>query len=167
VSEAEVKAPAQGDPVILEETGLGRFQIAARIGSSAFLVDEPVSSGGLGTGPNPFDLLSAALGSCTAMTMRLYAERKTWPLTRARVRVTHHRGSLQGRDSFHREITLEGLLDEAQRTRLMEIAERCPVHLTLERGADVTSRLVPPEAGFGDANQPSEHLRTMEEACER
>ena len=167
MSEAEVKTGTEGDPVILEETGLGRFQVEARIGSSAFLVDEPVSAGGLGTGPNPFDLLSAALGSCTAMTMRLYAERKTWPLTRARVRVTHHRGTLQARDSFHREITLEGPLDETQRTRLMEIAERCPVHLTLERGAEVTSRLVPPEASFGDASQPSDHMKTMEEACER
>jgi putative redox protein len=167
LSEAEVKSGAEGDPVILEETGLGRFQIEARIGSAAFLVDEPVSSGGLGTGPNPFDLLSAALGSCTAMTMRLYAERKAWPLTRARVQVTHHRGTLQARDSFHREITLEGPLDETQRTRLMEIAERCPVHLTLQRGADVTSRLVPPEASFGDATPAGEHMKTMEEACER
>lgn len=167
MSEADVEAPPEGEAVVVEETGLGRYQVEARIGTSAILVDEPVSAGGLGTGPNPFDVLGVALGSCTAMTIRLYAQRKAWPLTRARVRVTHHRGTLQARDSFHREITLEGSLDDAQRTRLMEIAERCPVHLTLERGAEVTSRLVPPDAAFGDKGQPGDHLRTMEEACER
>lgn len=155
MSESDLKPGVEGEPVIVEETGLGRYQVEARIGSAAILIDEPVSAGGLGTGPNPFDLLSAALGSCTAMTIRLYAQRKAWPLTRARVRVTHHRGTLQARDNFHREITLEGALDEAQRARLMEIAERCPVHLTLERGAEVTSRLVPPDATFGDAPHPA------------
>jgi putative redox protein len=167
LSEATINPPAEGAPTIVEETGLGRFQVEARIGASAILVDEPVSAGGLGTGPNPFDLLSAALGACTAMTVRLYAERKSWPLKRARVRVTHHRGTLQARDSFHREITLEGALDEAQRTRLMEIAGHCPVHLTLERGSDITSSLVPPDASLGDGSPPGEHVKTMEEACER
>jgi putative redox protein len=101
------------------------------------------------------------------MTVRLYAQRKAWPLTRVRVRVTHHRGTLQGRDSFRREITLEGPLDETQRTRLMEIAQRCPVHLTLERGSDVSSSLVPPDVSRGDGTPSGEHMKTMEEACER
>jgi putative redox protein len=164
---SEPAADAKGAPIIVEETGLGRYQVEARVGSAAFLIDEPISAGGLGTGPNPFDLLSAALGSCTAMTMRLYANRKAWPLTHARVRVSHQRGTLQARDIFHREITLEGPLDEAQRARLMEIAERCPVHLTLERGAEITSLLVPPDASLGDGTPPGEHMKTMEEACER
>jgi putative redox protein len=166
VSEPTANPSADGEPTVVEETGLGRFQVEARTGASAILVDEPVSAGGLGTGPNPFDLLCASLGACTAMTVRLYAERKAWPLKRARVRVTHHRGTLQARDSFHREITLEGALDEAQRTRLMEIAEHCPVHLTLERGSDISSSLVPPDASLGDGTPRGEHMKTMEEACE-
>ena len=165
MSEPTAKPGADGEPTIVEETGLGRFQVEARTGANAIFVDEPISAGGLGSGPSPFDLLSAALGSCTAMTVRLYAERKSWPLKRARVRVTHHRGTLQERDSFHREITLEGALDAAQRTRLMEIAARCPVHLSLERGADITSSLVPPDVSLGDATPSGEHMKTMEEAC--
>jgi putative redox protein len=167
LSEAGVKTEAGGAPTIVEETGLGRYQVEARVGAAAFLIDEPISAGGLGSGPNPFDVLSAALGSCTVMTMRLYAERKAWPLKRARVRVSHQRGTLQARDIFHREITLEGPLDEAQRARLMEIAERCPVHLTLERGAEITSLLVPPDASLADTTPPGDHMKTMEEACER
>ncbi|MGZ3403619.1 MAG: OsmC family protein [Phenylobacterium sp.] len=167
MNEATPSPAADGEPTVVEETGLGRFQVEARTGAAAILVDEPVSAGGLGTGPNPFDLLCAALGSCTAMTVRLYAERKSWPLKHVRVRVTHHRGTLHARDSFHREITLDGALDETQRTRLMEIAEHCPVHLTLERGADISSSLTPPPADLGGAGAPGEHMKTMEEACAR
>ena len=167
MSEPTGNPDASGAPTIVEETGLGRYQVEARVGGSAFLIDEPVSAGGLGSGPNPFDVLSAALGASTAMTIRLYAERKAWPLQRARVRVSHQRGTLQARDIFHREITLEGPLDEPQRARLMEIAERCPVHLTLERGAEITSRLVPPDASLKDATPAGDHMKTMEEACER
>ncbi len=165
-SESVVGA-AVGETVVVDETRLGRFQVEARVGTSAFLVDEPIASGGLGTGPNPFDLLSAALGSCTAMTIRLYAERKAWPLAHVRVRVSHHRGDLQARDSFKAEICLEGDLDETQRARLIDIAQRCPVHLTLERGADVAATLVAAEDRLDAATRPDgEHMRTMEEACE-
>jgi putative redox protein len=165
---AENTAPEAGETVLVDETRLGRFQVEARVGSNAFLVDEPVTFGGLGSGPNPFDLLSAALGSCTAMTIRLYAERKAWPLSHVRVRVSHHRGDLQARDTFSLEICLEGDLDETQRARLMEIAQRCPVHLTLERGADVASTLAPSDARLGDETKTEgEHMKSMEEACER
>ena len=165
---SESTAAVAGETVLLDETRLGRFQVEARVGSTAFLVDEPVAVGGLGSGPNPFDLLSAALGSCTAMTIRLYAERKAWPLSHIRVRVAHHRGSLQARDAFSLEIWLEGELDETQRARLMEIAQRCPVHLTLERGADVASALAPADAHPGDETRTEgEHMKTMEEVCER
>ena len=155
-----------GEAVIIEETGLGLFQVEARVGSAAILIDEPVSAGGLGTGPNPYDLLCSALGACTLMTMRLYAERKAWPLARGRVRVTHRRGALQARDVFHREITLEGALDDAQRARLLEIAERCPVHLSLERGADVTTDLVTPARAADGAATTDAHKRDMDEACD-
>ncbi len=165
---SENSAAPAGETVVVDETRLGRFQVEARVGSTAILVDEPVALGGLGSGPNPFDLLSAALGSCTSMTIRLYAERKAWPLSRVRVRVSHHRGSLQARDTFGLEICLEGELDEMQRERLMEISQRCPVHLTLERGADVASILAPSAARLGDETKTEgEHMKSMEEACER
>lgn len=135
-------AAEAGETVMVDTTGVGRFQAEARIGSARFLIDEPVSAGGLGTGPNPFDLLSAALASCTAMTIRLYAERKGWLLTHVQVRATHRRGVLNARDAFRLEIGIEGALDAAQRARLMDIASRCPVHLSLERGADIASTLL-------------------------
>lgn len=156
-----------GETVVVDETGLGRFQVEARIGSTAFLIDEPVAAGGLGSGPNPYDLLSAALGSCTAMTIRLYAQRKAWPLSHVRVRAAHHRGALTARDAFNLDIALEGDLDETQRARLMEIAQHCPVHLTLARGADVAARLAPPEARLDSGAQTrGAHMRNMVEACE-
>jgi putative redox protein len=154
------------ETVIVEETGLGKYQVEARVGSAALLIDEPASVGGLGSGPNPYDLLSAALGSCTTMTIRLYATRKAWPLTHVRVKVAHHRDALQARDTFSRDIYLEGGLDEAQRTHLIEIAERCPVHLTLSRGSDVITTLapaVPPMAGEPCAT--GDHMKHMGEAC--
>jgi putative redox protein len=156
-----------GEEIVVAETGLGRLQVEARTASGAFLVDEPISVGGLGSGPNPYDLLSAALGACTAMTLRLYAERKGWPLTRVQVSVLHHRASLDARDLFDRTILVEGPLDEAQRAQLLAIAQRCPVHRTLDRGADVkttiTDTALPSEPSSA---VPPEHMRDMEEAGE-
>jgi putative redox protein len=109
----------------------------------ALTLDEPASVGGTDTGPTPYDHLAVALGSCTSMTLRMYADRKGWPLEAITVGVRHHKVHAEdsasdgaGRparlDQFERRITLEGDLDEAQRTRLLEIANRCPVHRTLE-----------------------------------
>jgi putative redox protein len=159
-------APA-GEEVVVAETGRGRLQIEARTASGAFLIDEPISVGGLGSGPNPYDLMSAALGACTAMTLRLYAERKGWPLERVQVSVLHHRASLDARDLFDRTILVEGPLDEAQRAQLLAIAERCPVHRTLDRGSDVKTTLTATATSM--ASEPSsavppEHMRDMEEA---
>jgi putative redox protein len=156
--------PPVGEGLVVAETGRGRFQVEAKTAASAFLIDEPIPDGGLGSGPGPYDLLSAALGACTAMTVRLYAERKGWPLKRVEVSVLHHRATLAARDLFDRTIDLQGPLDEEQRRKLMQIAERCPVHLTLERGADVRTTLSAAEPA---PPQPaaSEHMRDMEEAC--
>jgi putative redox protein len=159
-------APLAGEIAVLEETGDGKFQIRATVGGASFLVDEPAQVGGMGSGPNPYDLLSAALGSCTAMTIRLYADRKAWSLTNVRVRVAHDRSGPKGRDVFNREVSLEGELDDMQRARLKEIAERCPVHLTLTRGADVTTKLIAPNEAFDNsAKSRCEHMKAMEEAC--
>jgi putative redox protein len=132
----------------------------------AFLADEPVSAGGLGSGPNPYDLLAAALGACTTMTLRLYAERKGWPLERAMVRVVHARTGEGGRDRFAREIVMAGPLDPEQRTRLLEIANRCPVHRTLERGSEIITVLSAPPPADTLALAGEGHLRDMLEACE-
>jgi putative redox protein len=153
----------KGASVLLEETGRGKFQVQATVGATTFLVDEAIAVGGLGSGPNPYDLLSVALGSCTLMTVRLYADRKKWPLRHISVKVTHHRPSLQAKDIFTREIALEGELDADQKARMLEIAERCPVHLTLSRGSDVVTVMAP--GGSEPPPPENEHVKCMDEAC--
>ena len=121
-------------------------------GPHALLSDEPAPSGGTDTGPNPYDLLLAALGACTSMTVGMYARRKQWPLQAVTVRLRHSRvhaadcescetkeGML---DRIEREVELVGPLDDAQRSRLLEIANKCPVHRTLTSEIDIRTRLV-------------------------
>ena len=157
---------SESETVLVAETGLGKYQIGARMGDSALLIDEPVSAGGLGSGPNPYDMIAAAVGACTVMTIRLYANRKGWPLTKIRAAVRHSRPSLEAKDRFELAITLEGELDDDQRARMMEIAERCPVHLTLARGSDVAAHLVP-EANIETMHPITSagHMSSMVEAC--
>lgn len=151
--------------VEVTETGVGRFQVEVRAAGTTFLADEPESVGGLGSGPNPYDLLSSALGACTAMTIRLYANRKAWPLRAVTVRVLHHSNGLEAKDRFAREIVLDGELTGDQRRRLLEIAERCPVHQTLERGSQVISVLAEqPLPGRLDP-EPVGHAEDMNQAC--
>lgn len=102
-----------------------------------FTADEPSSVGGADEGPAPFELLQASLGACTSMTLRMYADRKEWPLENVRVHLSFSRDQGEGgpkdlTEHFVREIELEGPLSDEQRARLIEIAERCPVHRTLE-----------------------------------
>jgi putative redox protein len=155
------------ETIVVAETGLGKYQVEARVGDAAFLIDEPVAAGGLGSGPNPYNLLSVALGSCTTMTIRLYANRKGWPLSRVRAAVKHSRASLEAKDSFTLDIALEGALDDTQRARLMEIAERCPVHLTLARGSEVRAVLLPPPPPVPELHpiDSPAHMDCMREAC--
>lgn len=148
-------------------TGAGRFQVTAHTAAGSILVDEPTAAGGLGSGLTPYDLLSAALGACTLMTIKLYAERKAWPLRSVRVRVLHRREALEAQDRFAREIVLEGDLDPEQRRRLKEIAERCPVHQTLARGSNIATVLSElPLEGHLDP-EPTDHASHMVEACEQ
>ena len=160
-----MNASAAGETTLVAETGLGKFQVEVRVGNSAFLADEPVAAGGLGSGPNPYNLLSAALGSCKSMTMRLYASRKSWPLDKVKVAVRHRRAGLEARDVFEVDVTLEGALDESQRARLLEIAERCPVSLTLTRGSEVRTVLMPAKSPPQKPVDGPAHMRCMEEAC--
>ena len=123
------------------ETRAGKFQDEVQAGGISFLADEPAGLGGLGTGPSPYDLLCAALGACTSMTVRLYADQKGWPLTRISVKVGNTPKTATTKDKFLREITFEGALDETQRARLMQIAERCPVHRTLSEGSEIETHM--------------------------
>ena len=128
---------------LLQEIRIGPFELRS---------DEPVDQGGTGLGPTPYGLLSAALGACTAMTLRLYARSKGWPLDEVVVRLRHEKiyardcaecETREGRiDRLEREITLIGRLDDAQRKRLLEIADKCPVHRTLTHEIQIVTRLV-------------------------
>ena len=154
-----------GETIVVDETGSGAFQVEVKAGTSTFLMDEPIAAGGLGSGPNPYDLLSSAIGACTLMTIRLYARRKEWPLERVRVKVTHYRDNLQTKDHFVREIELIGAIDVQQRARILDIAMRCPVHLTMERGSIVETKLVEEPLGI-TATTLCEHARDIVEACD-
>ena len=115
------------------------------------LADEPRAYGGTNKGLSPYGLVSAGLAACTSMTIRMYARRKDWPLDHVSVDVSHNKvhaqdaGTTAGGkiDEWKRRITLTGDLDDAQRARLMEIADKCPVHRTLERGSTVVTELAP------------------------
>lgn len=133
--------PEMPDGVVVQESRATRLQQTISAGKHRMIADEPVSVGGHDTGPAPYDFLLAALGACTSMTMRLYAERKSIPLDRITVALKH--GRIYAKDcedcetkegmisKIDRVITMDGNLDAEQRDRLMEIADKCPVHRTL------------------------------------
>lgn len=146
MTEPNDAAGAPGD-VVVRETGRGKFQQEVVWGTHSLIADEPAGVGGLDSGFGPYELLLASLGACTAMTLRLYADRKQLPLKRAQVRLRHSRiyaedcaecetksGML---DRIERVIVLEGDLSDEQRLRLMEIADKCPVHRTLKSEIDI------------------------------
>ncbi|MEE9380171.1 MAG: bifunctional alpha/beta hydrolase/OsmC family protein [Hyphomonadaceae bacterium] len=141
--------PAEHSDVIVAETGNGPYENSVSIGRHAYLADEPVSVGGGDTGPDPYAYVTAGLGACTSMTLRMYATRKKWPLEKVTVHLRHAKDYAddcnhcdEGRkvDIFERDISIEGDLDEAQRKRLLEIADKCPVHRTLHENVHIRTR---------------------------
>jgi putative redox protein len=162
----QYESPNSG--VIARPTGKGRFQAEIAVRGGTILADEPVEVGGEGAGPTPYELLSAALAACTAMTMRLYAERKGWELPPLAVEVAHSivpgRDGERPRDRFDRVITLEAPLDEERRTKLLEIADKCPVHRTLMRGFTIATS-IGPASDHPAGEPPGQHESDMEQAC--
>ncbi|WGM32188.1 bifunctional alpha/beta hydrolase/OsmC family protein [Brevundimonas sp. NIBR11] len=155
---------AEADGVVrVAETGAGRFQVRIEAGGAVILGDEPVSVGGMASGPTPYELIGAGLGACTVMTLRLYAERKRLPLERASVDVRHEkRAGETPPDVFERTLTLDGLLTEEQRARMFEIADKCPVHRTLEGSSRIVTRAKAAMAAPDEA----EHFAEMEMVAE-
>jgi uncharacterized OsmC-like protein/esterase/lipase len=146
-AEAQATDATAPGTVIVRETRRGLFQQEIISGAHRLFADEPAEAGGLDSGPGPYDLLLAALGACTAMTLRLYADRKQLPLRRTQVGLRHSRiyatdcaecETKEGMiDRIERAIVLEGDLDAEQRARLLEIADKCPVHRTLKSEVDI------------------------------
>lgn len=150
------------DGVVVTETGAGKFQNEILAGRHQLRADEPVSVGGLDSGPSPYDYLAAALGACTSMTLRLYAEHKNLPLGRLTVSVKH--GKLPAEhckdcgeaaadrigkiDRFERVISVAGGVDPAMANKLIEIAGKCPVHRTLEARSAVVTRIAEQDASM-------------------
>ena len=138
--------------VVVQETRASKFQQNVTVGPHHLLADEPVAAGGQDSGPGPYDFVLAGLGACTSMTMRMYADRKSLPLDRVTVTLKHSKihakdceecetreGML---DQIEREISIEGTLDAEQHKRLMEIADKCPVHRTLTSEIRIVTRAV-------------------------
>ena len=148
-SEDDALLAAEGAAVA--RTYIGSFRTDVKVGPHALTADEPTSVGGTNAGPSPYGLLSAALATCTSMTLKMYASFKKLALHSATVTVTHDKvhvedcgdcESTEGKvDEFRRQISLEGDLTDAQRQRMLEIADRCPVHKTLHGEVKVRTSL--------------------------
>jgi putative redox protein len=149
----EASPAQQPDTVLVRETREGKFTNDIFVGKHMLRADEPVVVGGMDTGPGPYDLLNAALGACTSMTLRAYADLKGIPLERVSVELKHDKihaadcaecETKEGKiDRIDRSITLEGNLDAQQRARLLEIADKCPVHRTLHSEVLIKTALAP------------------------
>ena len=140
----------QADVIVWGEGGAFAQQIAA--GRYRLKGDEPLSAGGTDTGPSPYDFLLAALGSCTSMTVGMYARKKNWPLERVTIWLRHSKiyaadcSECETREGMleriERDVQLEGPLSAEQRSRLLEIADKCPVHRTLTSEVNIRTRLL-------------------------
>jgi putative redox protein len=138
-----------GEVIVRSRPGLSA---SIEVGDHRLLADEPVKVGGADAGPNPYDLLLSALGACTAITVRMYAQRKGWPLDAVEVRLSHDRihaedcAQCETREGYvqriSKSLSLQGPLDADQRQRLAEIAERCPVQRMLTHEIAIQQTLV-------------------------
>lgn len=142
----QIEMPAPPGPVdgaVVEETGLGGFYSWVRAGQHVFTADEPETLGGLGGGPSPYEILSSALAACTTFTLRMYAKHKGYQFGRIKTQVKHRvekDDTGERRDVFERTISVENQLDQAMSEKILEIANKCPVHKTLESRSLIETR---------------------------
>jgi uncharacterized OsmC-like protein len=146
---ATTASDARDDGWLTAHTGAAGYRTDVGVRGHTFLADEPASVGGSDSGPTPYDYLLASLAACTAMTLRMYANRKRWPLEDAVVRLRDARSHAAdcencekkavGIRRIERQVELKGPLTDEQRERLLAIADRCPIKQTLERGLKVES----------------------------
>ncbi|HEY7770000.1 MAG TPA: OsmC family protein [Longimicrobium sp.] len=132
---------------VVARIGREHYRTEIEVGGKSVVVDEPASLGGGDAGPTPYDMILGSIGACTAMTVRMYADRKGWPLDSVTVRLRQARSYQQDCEdcdalalpgiTIERELVMEGALDDEQRERLAQIADRCPVKQALERGVHV------------------------------
>ena len=148
-----LQALATGGTVIVASAGQGKFEQLLLDGRHTLIADEPASAGGADVGPGPYELLLMSLGSCTSMTVHLYAARKQWPLEQVVVRLRHSKVHTEDCadcednpkamiDRIDRALEFVGALDAEQRSRLLEIADHCPVHRTLSSKIDIKTTIV-------------------------
>lgn len=134
--------------VLASETGASAFAVSIAVGEHELIGDEPVAAGGLGLGPNPFELLSASLAECTAMTVRWFAINEGWPVEHVEVVVDHAKKVLVGTtvpvDVFEKTVLIRGELTERQRARLLDVAGRCPVQRVLEGSPLINTKAAMP-----------------------
>jgi uncharacterized OsmC-like protein/fermentation-respiration switch protein FrsA (DUF1100 family) len=160
-SETSPAGPARHDVVVVTESDARPYGQRITAGGHQVVADEPAAIGGADSGPTPYDLLLAGLGACTAITVRMYADRKGWPLRQTTVRLRHQRihakdcADCETRtgqmDQIERELQFEGELTDFQRARLLDIAERCPVHRTLHSEVLVSTAETAPDGPDGPA----------------
>ena len=137
--------PSHPSPLVVCEDGTQPYRQRIESGRHTLIADEPLAAGGQDAGPAPYDFLLAALGSCTSMTLRMYAERKNLPLTGIEVTLTHEKtDDAQGgrADRIIRTLILQGALSDAERHRLLEIANKCPLYRTLAPAIRIETVLV-------------------------
>ena len=161
----------EGPPagVIARPTGQGKFETRLTVRDVTIVADEPGEVGGGEAGPTPYELLSAALGACTSMTIGLYAARRGWDLPGFRVEVAHKvvpaSDQAPAHDRFDRIIAFDVPLDAERRARLLDIAEKCPVHQSLSRESEIVTCTAPPSV-HPEGEPPGRHERDMERVCE-
>lgn len=161
VQQEDAKHPEPSDNVVVARIGASGYRTEILANGHALVADEPRSVGGTNTGPTPYDLLISGLGACTAMTLRMYADHKGWSLDEVAVRLKHEKvhaddckdenGRPKKIDRIERVLDVHGDLDENQRKRLVEIANRCPVHRTLEGDLRIETRLQDEPPGAPDS----------------